>query len=394
MRDTLKSAKGLVNSLTLVLLLAIPVSSSKGADWQLELIDQAAKGFFASLKIDKNGNGHVAYISDDGYNTVKYGFWDRTLKRWFVMPIGQHGNFSSLALDSKQHPHVSWDDGKLWYAHWDGDSWKKQTVPINARDIGFYTSIGLDPKDNPALSFYEYEGPPGSELMIRLRAVIWNGNFWELHTADATPGSGKFNALAIDSNGRPNIAYGNVKYESMSLRYASWDGHAWNDEILEGATVPYAAQSVNLAMDQKGNPHITYSNDVFHQVKYATRRNGKWEFEVVDSILRQGFPDRNGIALDSEGNPYISYFDAGGGLLKVAHRTSRGWVSEVVDQNYAGFTSSIQVTDDAIFVVYTADAENALKFAWRSLDQGDLSVRRTSPPALNITAGTGAPKQQ
>jgi hypothetical protein len=395
MRNTLKSAKKLANSLALVILLVTPAASSKGADWQIEAIDQAAKGSYASLKADKSGNLHVAYVLEDGYNTLKYGFWDHSLKRWFVMPIARSAFFCSLALDSKQLPHVSWDNGKLWYAHWDGDSWKKQAIPIVANDIGFYTSIGLGANDNPAISFYEYEGAPGTGFVIRLRAVMWNGSFWQLQTADPTPGSGKFNALVVDSKGRPNIAYGNVKYEGMSLRYASWDGHAWKYEFLEGGpSQPFAAQAVNVVLDQSDNPHIAYTDAVAHVVKYATRHNGKWEFEVVDSLLREGFPDRNGIALDSEGNPYISYFDQGAGMLKVAHRTSRGWVTEVVDQNYAGYTSSIQVTNDSVWVVYSAEQENALKFARRSLDQGDLSVRKPSPQTQNMVTAAGAPEKQ
>ena len=87
-------------------------------------------------------------------------------------------------------------------------------------------------------------------------------------------------------------------------------------------------------------------------MKYVTRQKGKWEFQTVDSIVEQAYPDRNGIALDGQGNPYVSYYDAGAGVLKVAHRENGRWVAEIIDQGFAGYTSSIQIANDTIFLTY------------------------------------------
>jgi hypothetical protein len=103
-------------------------------------------------------------------------------------------------------------------------------------------------------------------------------------------------------------------------------------------------------------------------VKYATRRNGKWELVNVDSIADLAYPDRNGIAVDDHGTPYISYYDAGAGVLKLAHRVDQKWLVEIVDQNSAGFTSSLQIDHGMIWLTYTDQISGILKFAYRALD--------------------------
>jgi hypothetical protein len=307
---------------------------------------------------------------------LQYSFWDHELKKWFTMTLDKTTGFCSLTLDSKQHPHISYPQfGELKYIHWDGSSWHKQNVPLPSEQTTFYTSIALDPKDNPSITYYENFLPSG-ENIIRLRIVTWNGKVWELLTIDQARGSGKFNSLAIDSAGRPHVAYGNVQYENASLRYAFWDGERWNNEILEGDGIPGTyRQAVKLILDQHDIPHIAYSDALNQVVKYATRVNGKWQMEAVDSIGAVAFPDRNGIALDENGTPYISYYDGKKGILKVAHRKGQRWVSEVVDRGFAGFTSSLQIHDRTIWLTYSGGAGQGLRFARRALAPPDAEIQ-------------------
>src|SRR5437868_6210129 len=193
----------------------------KPAEWRQELIDPTANGRFSSLRIDANGNAHIAYW-DGMRNQLKYSFWDHDLQKWFTQALDASGGYLSLALDSKGHPHISYmnySTPTLKYAYWDGSSWKKQTVHVNAKDISFYSSIALDRKDNPRISFYAYWGT-GDNYLLHLRNVSWNGQYWEAATVDSTPGSGKMNSIATDLAGIPHIAYANVTSENASLRYA------------------------------------------------------------------------------------------------------------------------------------------------------------------------------
>ena len=350
----------------------VAMAAEPSSSWTIGVVDGSLGGDSSSLQIDKFGNAHVAY---EGQGVLQYSFWDHNLKRWFTMNVDKTVGFCSMALDSKQRPHISYPQfGPLRYAHWDGSSWQKETIAVPSQETTFYTSISLDRDDNPSISYYEHV--LGSEETLRMRVVAKEANVWKLRTVDATRGSGKFNSVAVDSAGRPHIAYANVLYENSSLRYAFWDGKRWNREILEGEGMPGTyRQAVMLILDKHDNPHIAYS-DVLNQIaKYATKANGKWSIEEVDPIGRAAYPDRNGIALDEDGTPYISYYDEQNGILKVAHKVNQKWVTEVVDEGFAGYTSSLQIHDGIIWLTYSGGAGSGLKFARRPIPTTATATR-------------------
>jgi hypothetical protein len=328
---------------------------------------------YSSLKIDRSGNAHLAYVTEIDSHPLKYAFWDSSVKRWFTMKVGGPASFCTLVLDSKQYPRISYADFgtglgcKLRYAYWDGGAWKIDPIVIQVGAVvAYYTSIALDSNDKPFFSYYDY-ADPSNNFRLRMRSVFWMGSYWAANTVDPQSGSGKFNSIAVDSKGNPHIAYANVKYETSGLRYASWDGLAWNTEIIEGATKPTVVYSVALVLDKDNNPHIVYSDVEQSLLKYATRSRGAWQIQTIDS-QGAGYPDRNGIALDSEGNPYLSYYDQKQGALKIAFRKNGKWMREVVEQGFAGFTSSVVVGGDTLWVSYAHSAEQSLKVAHRPLN--------------------------
>lgn len=364
-------------------LIMATASATAAGEWQIETVDQTGSGKFSSMRIDKAGNLHVVYVVEDGDNSVKYGFWDRQLKRWFLMTIAKHGSFCSLTLDSEQHPHISYVDSgsmpgaKLHYARWDGTTWKTEGVPLNAEIIAYYSSIALDAHDWPSISFYEYTGPSESGFRVRVRVVKWNGKYWEVATVDGDNQSGKFNALVIDPQGHTHLAYANVNGMTAGMRYAYWDGASWKTEILEGlpTTRAYLGYSACIALDKDGDPHVSYSHyDSPFYVKYGVRKGGHWQIQVVDELSEVGYPDRNSIFVNDAGQPYISYFDAGRGSLRLAHRVGQKWFAETVDSGGVGFSSSVQIDRGVIWISYADDGHRGFKVAHRALGPGDSPV--------------------
>lgn len=356
-------------------MLLLAASLAKASLWTYDLVDHSGTAQFTSLKIDKSGNAHLAYVTEDANDTLKYAFWDHLAKRWFVMTVAEHASFAAMVLDSKQHPHISFADVgtvpgcRLRYAYWDGAAWKVQAIPLNADTIAYYTSIALDKSDNPTISFYEYDGPRGSSFRVRMRVVSWNGQYWQVRTVDGRNQSGKFNALAIDSENHVHLAYANVNALTAGMRYGYWDGNSWHVEMIEGLeqNTGYVGYSTNIVVDKDGNPHLTYSNYSNPAVKYAVRKNGVWTTQVIDRITAVGYPDRNSITMDDQGRVYIGYYDAGVGTLKIAHQDGRTWVTEVVDTDGSGFTSSLQIADGVLWISYQDSGDAGIKVARREL---------------------------
>jgi hypothetical protein len=346
--------------------------------WSSELVDVAGAGKFSSMRIDKSGNIHVAYMIEDGIrNPLKYALWDRLLKRWFTMTVAEGASVCSLALDSKDRPHISWVDfgtasgSKLRYAAWNGSAWNVQAIPLNSDVIAYDNSLVLDGQDRPAIAFYEYRGPKDTDLHIRMRVVMLRDGVWQVRTIDPEEGSGKFNAMAVDDKDRIHLAYANVSAGTEGLRYAMWDGQHWTSEIVEdlgrnnGETVGY---SVAIAADSDGNPHVTYMNWTTGQMRYAVRKGGRWTIQVVDAVSKVAYPDRNGITLDNTGRVYISYYDGGRGELKLAYMSGGAqWTLETVAVGYRGFTSSVQIYGNEIWISYADEASNGLAVAHRVL---------------------------
>ena len=354
--------------------------------WNIEVVDRSGAGQFSSMKIDREGNAHIAYVATEGGKfSLKYAFWDHLVKRWFVMTVADRASFCSLTLDSKQKPHISYADrgtlmgDKLRYVYWDdtAKTWKQQAVPLNADTIAYYTSIVLDSQDRPRISFYEYDGPRNSGFRVRMRAVAWDGENWKVQTVDGQNQSGKFNSLAIDAKDRLHLAYANVNTLTAAIRYGFWDGQAWKVEMIEEFnrnTKAYIGYSAGIALDQGGDPHVTYSQySRPYYLKYAYRKAGQWRVEAVDELAGVAYPDRNSIVIDSQGQPYISYYDPGNGNLKVAHRRGNRWYAEVVDGSRSGYTSSIQVVGNELWVSYSDEGSGGLKVARRELDPDEMT---------------------
>jgi hypothetical protein len=375
----------------------LATAGSQAAGWQAELIDRGGSGRFSSLKVDRDGNAHVVWVAEDGRESLKYGFWDHKPKKWFTMKIAEHASFTALALDSHGRPHISWADAgsvigcRLRYARWDGSEWHSEAVPLNADTIAYYTSIALDMKDAPSISFYEYDGPRGSNLRVRMRVATLDGKIWQVRTVDGQNQSGKFNALAADGEGRIHLAYANVNAGTAGTRYARRNAKGeWDLELVDGREqndLGYVGYAVAIAVDRAGTPHLTYNNYSTPAVKYAVRRDGRWQVEVVEQLAGGAYPDRNAIALDDAGRPYLAYFDAGQGLLRIAHKKGDAWAASVVDENGCGFTSSLAISQDTLWISYADEANRGLKVARLPLAELDGAATAERTDAAPATRG-------
>jgi hypothetical protein len=143
-------------------------ASWNGSTWDIQVVDAGGvtgwNGKWSSLSIDPSGRPHISYCAfDETYDSyLNYAWWNGT--GWSTQTVDPSGSglFTSIALDSEGHPHISYYGYySLQYASWDGSKWKIEIVDPGrfAYDdsmisIGYYTSLALDSKDNPHISYY------------------------------------------------------------------------------------------------------------------------------------------------------------------------------------------------------------------------------------------------
>jgi hypothetical protein len=262
----------------------------------------------SSIALDSNNNPHIIYVTTT--NELKYAFSKGS--NWTIQAIDLSGNAwidAAIALDSSGKPHIVYsysryvpNDGTkdLRYAVWTGSNWTFQTVDT-AHIFGWWPSIALDSNDNPHISYVD---PTENATM---KYASWNGSSgqWNIQVID----SGGTSSIAVDSKGYPHISYGNY-YDG--LKYASWNGTTWDFQTVD----PTGGGSY-LTLDSNDSPHIsylTYLNDSGYE-KYAVWSGKNWSTQIVDANVW----DAGRLALDSRGNPHITYYMLAPGQATYVH---------------------------------------------------------------------------
>jgi hypothetical protein len=221
-----------------------PQSSAK-LQWITECIDcdkRIVEMTNQSMKLDANGNPHIAYGGDHLY----YAWFDGSTWQYETADIaaGVGGN-ASLALDQNGYPHIGYHDrvnNALKYAFRDASGWHTEIVDSNPGDTGVFTSIVLDQDDLPHISYYAVN-------THFLRYAHFDGTEWHTQAIDR---GGIYGSLALDPSGVPHVGYHDIT--TGELRYASLDVSGWITETVDSNA--YAGSFTALVFDDGGYPHL------------------------------------------------------------------------------------------------------------------------------------------
>lgn len=194
---------------------------------------------------------------------------------------------------------------------------------------------------------------------VTVPARLWAATPFVHETVDAPQVVGEYNSLAIDARGNPHISYYNDT--DGRLKYAFRNGASWTVETaIAGAGGFYGS----LALDAQGNAHISSYDVVTDNLEYHSRIGSVWSSEAVDGPGDVGF--FTSIALAPQGNPRISYIDNTNADLKFASKGGGAWTVETVDATGAYFATSLALDAQGNpHVSYHSTATGDLRYAVR-----------------------------
>jgi hypothetical protein len=177
------------------------------------------------------------------------------------------GLYSSLKLDVDDNPRIAYHDetnGTLKYAAWDGIAWQHTVVDSSAH-VGAYPSLALTSDGDPIIAYFD-----STYKNTDLKLAVYFDNDWQVGVVDATPITGFGNSLALDpKSDLPRIAYatGNPATDT-NLKFAWWDGEAWQFEIVDSPGIVGEFPSLVLG-PYFGEPMISYYDRTNGDLKFA-----------------------------------------------------------------------------------------------------------------------------
>ena len=291
--------------------------------WHTETVDSTGDvGEYTSIALDSSNNPHISY-HDIMNADLEYAYHDGS--SWYIETVDYFhdvGFINSIALDSSNNPHISYFDYTnydLKYAY-DGngdrdfsDEGEIQTVDSTG-DVGDYTSLALDSSNNPHISYYDATNDD-------LKYAYYDGS-WHTETVDSTGNVGQYTSIALDSSNNPHISY--FDYTNYDLKYvydSDGDGDLTDETSQTVDSTGNVGWFTSLALDSSNNPHISYYDAWSDALKYVYDSDGDGDLtdetsQTVDSTDNVGY--FTSLALDAFGYVHISYYDDTNEDLKYA----------------------------------------------------------------------------
>ncbi|UCH50423.1 MAG: hypothetical protein JSV54_05210 [Chloroflexota bacterium] len=278
--------------------------------------------YSTSLALDSSDQPHISFYESDQVHSegsFKYASYNGT--DWQIQTIesgvgstGGADKVSSIAIDSFDNPHVSFSRLQttptvthiIKYASYNGTDWNTEVVNSNC---SMSNSLAFDSLDVPHISYNQ--DPTGAYLGY----ATYNGTSWNTTQVTTAWYRGKYNSIAIDSSDYPHISHTYVTPSTYigALNYAYMDGSGWHNGTAD--SVGDTGYWTSLALDGADHPHISYiidvppNDSVPFSLKYASYNGTAWNTETVDT---ESYFAATSLALGSCGYPHISYYDETG----------------------------------------------------------------------------------
>jgi len=207
---------------------------------------------------------HISYFMPSGAYNLKHIYLSGTVwcsGTWVPETVDSHGvvgTNSSIALEPTDPytPHISYCNGGLKHAWKNGTTWLSETVDSVCK----WTSLALDSSSHPHISYHD-------DVNRDLKHAWKNGTTWLSETVDSEGDLGRFGtSLALDNRDNPYISYFRDDTHG-DLKLARFDGTVWIIQTVDSEG--WVGMDSSLALDQDGCPHISYYDATNGDLKYA-----------------------------------------------------------------------------------------------------------------------------
>ncbi len=324
MKSCFKVCIGLLLLLILLSFCTFVSQTKASAFISSQIVDSTGEqGTQSSLALDSKGNPHISYTYSKGAEThLMYARWSGS--EFNIQTVDTNGAANpSITLDSQNKPRICYTKANmtgsyLFYAELTSSGWRSEAIASAQIGIGFSDpSLKLDSKAVPHVA---YVGPTDT-----LDYAVWTGSTWKIETISPGTVGVADPSLALDVDRKPWMSFFDPK---IGLKCVSWTGSGWNNTIVDPDR--NAGMESSLALDSFGFPHVSYEDDSKGDLKYARWNNSTWEVQIVDKNKHMCL--HSSLALDSRGYPHISYEDNSNGNLMYASWADSIWALQIVDK--------------------------------------------------------------
>ncbi|MDP6562685.1 MAG: putative Ig domain-containing protein, partial [Candidatus Thalassarchaeum sp.] len=370
------------------------ISIRTGGTWSSTSVDDYG-GYYttngergASLAIDSSDGLHVAFYDMSGRD-LHYAYRANGDDTWTETEnIDTSSSYMatslSIAVDSSDRPHIAYHDRSSWdleYARFDGSSWMKSTLD-QTNNVGRYPSIAIDQYDQVNIAYENYSAYDVKSIVIRNGAAR-SSTIGQVGSHHYHLGS------AVDASGNMHLSYYNGSDTAGSLQYAAQNGATWSVTTVDDVSTIVGAYSA-LALDDSGNPHVSYLDSTSGYLRYAYHNGTSWTLSTVDSSGTVG--GYTSIALDADNRARIAYHDSTAASLRLAVWDGSSWTLTTQDAGSAGQGTQIAVDGDGMtHIAYFDEDEDDLEFSLAGHDSpavmGNSTLHRTGTPMDDGTTG-------